>query len=272
MTVSDARQPGALLGRYRRSRMVLFGVGIPALVIAAIGLFVFWLITRIGRDGLSFSGDVSILYATGSGLVALGLVLLLVAVLQYRAMPSFELHEHAVRVQGGGHNQFDFYEDIEYLYVYLVGGMGYRGEGKLRWVWTHGARLARYSEFIGRLSELHARYRGEKLYRALKVGQTVTLPCVPDAVARFKGLSALRSLNYKTFDITLTNKLLTIEGKSLPIERVADLNVNNWIDRSQIVDTEGKVFHAMHARALITGGVLFELIGRLQQDQSRFKA
>ena len=52
-------------------------------------------------------------------------------------------------------------------------------------------------------------------------------------------------------------------------ERVAS---KTRIDRSQIIDTEGKVFYAMHARALITGGVLFELIGRLQQDRSRFKA
>jgi hypothetical protein len=88
--------------------------------LAASAFFLLFLISRIGKGGLQFRGNVSVLY--GAGLV----VALLVGFFLMRSQPTFYLHEKAIRVVGKGTDRTDLYEDIEDLFFFMRVQFAYR--------------------------------------------------------------------------------------------------------------------------------------------------
>ena len=254
---------GALIRRYGKSRSFLFAWWSLATLFAGVGVFVLALIPRIGKNGLNFSGDVSILYATGLGGLAIGVLLAVLPWLLVRSQPTYYLHEHAVRSVGPKGDRTDFYRDIEDLYIFQYGGFAYRANEQAPWC-SAGARISGFADLTQRLRNLHAQHRVEQLYRSLVEGRTVSFRCLSDQVASSKSMVASRNMNHPMHLLELSRDTLSVRGKSLPIQRLADIQHNGWTEKLNIMDTDRQVFHRMHPTAVMSFDVMYQLLARLK--------
>ncbi len=248
------------------SRSFLIGWWFIAVVCSGCGLAVLWLISQIGH-GFEYKGDVSSLSAIAFGLIALGPVIAFVSWWLAASQPKFYLHENAIRAVDRQGDRLDFYEDIEDLYVFLYGGLGYRASPDAPWKFV-GARISGYGRLCQQLRSLHAERRSERLYGAVMSGERAVFRCLSDSVAFSKSMVASRNLNYPTYELEVTSSRLSVKGKAIEIGRIADIKENGWSERAGIVDSEGKVFHAMHLTSVLSMDVLYALLARLQQNQA----
>lgn len=261
---NPSRSAGSLLGVYGKSRSFLFVWGFLATLFGAVGAFVLSLIPKIGTT-LHFSGNVSVLYVVGFGSIALGVVIALAAWRLAASQPTFHLHENAIRVVDRHGDRTDFYQDIEDLYTFFYGGIAYRASQHSPWTFI-GSRIHRFAELSQGLRDLHVEKRGSHLYQELMAGKTALFHCLPDDIALSKSFFASRNMDHPTFDIALTAGQLKVKDKLIDIQRIGDITTNAWIERSQILDSDGRVFHAMHPMAVMSSDVLHVLIGRLQES------
>ncbi|WP_437328275.1 hypothetical protein [Sorangium sp. So ce381] len=256
--------PGDVIGTYGKSRSLLFTGWFLAALLAGAGALVLSLVPGPGST-VRFEGDVSVLYRAGYGAIALGVVIALGTWWVVGSQPVFVLHQNAIQARERKGTRTDFYADIEDLYTFYFGGIGYRATPQAPWVFI-GARTSRYAELSKTLRMRHVEQRGERLYHELQAGRSVGFRALPDSVALSKTLFASRNMNHPMQRIELTRGHLTIEGKTIAIERIADVASNLWAERSQILDVDGRVFHTMHSNAVMSFDVLVTLIARLQQD------
>ncbi|MGK3989427.1 hypothetical protein WME99_40650 [Sorangium sp. So ce136] len=258
------QKPGNVLGTYGKSRSLLFTGWFLAALFAGAGALVLSLVPGPGST-VRFDGDVSVLYGVGYGAIALGVAIALGTWWAVSSQPVFVLHENAIQARERKGTRTDYYADIEDLYTFYFGGIGYRATPQAPWVFI-GARSSRYAELSETLRMRHVEQRGERLYQELQAGRTVEFRALPDSVALSKTLFASRNMDYPMQRIELTRGHLTIQGKSIAIGRIADVTSNSWVERSQILDVDGGVFHTMHSNAVMSFDVLVALIARLQQD------
>ncbi|WP_437951279.1 hypothetical protein WME98_10830 [Sorangium sp. So ce296] len=258
------RNPGDVIGTYGKSRSLLFTGWFLAALFAGAGALVLSLVPGPGST-VRFDGDVSVLYRAGYGAIALGVVIALGTWWVVASQPVFVLHQNAIQARERKGTRTDFYADIEDLYTFYFGGIGYRATPQAPWVFI-GARTSRYAELSRTLRMRHVEQRGERLYHELQAGGSVRFRALPDSVALSKTLFASRNMDHPMKMIELTRGHLTIEGKTIAIERIADVASNLWVERSQILDVDGGVFHTMHSNAVMSFDVLVALIARLQQD------
>lgn len=259
----DAQALGPLVATYGKSRSFLLAGWCMAALFAGVGVFVLWLSTRIGPD-FRFSGDVSLLYMTAAGALALGAG---VAFLVWRlaaSQPRFELFENGIRATGPEGERTTLYRDLEDLYSFFYGGIGYRASPGAPWTFI-GSRIHRVAELSERLRSLQVRHRGERLHQQLLAGKPVVFRYVEDKVARSKSLVASRDMDFPTFDITLTADQLRIGQKSIALARIANIRTNGWTETSRIVDIDGNVFYKIHPSAVLSFELLQALIARRQQ-------
>lgn len=255
---------GPLIGTYGKSRSLQFAWYFLALLFAGTGAFVLSLIPRFGHD-IKFTGDPALPYAIGFGGIGIATLICATTFILLRSQPAFLLYEEAIRVIRGKSDQTDRYADVEDLFLYPYGGFAFRRSPETPWVFA-GGRVSRYAELTARLVEAHAKQRGERLFSELMNGHTIRFRCLPDRAAFSKSVIATRNLDYPTHDLVLTRHHMTVQGKSIPVKRIADMTTNWWIERSEIIDVDGNVFHKMHPAAIMSFHVLLELIGRLQQE------
>ncbi|WKB55867.1 hypothetical protein [Eleftheria terrae] len=256
-------QLGPLTGKYGKSRSFLFAWWCLAALFAGAGVLVLLLIPGEGSN-VRFSGDISLLYQVGIGGLALGVATALGAWLVTRSQPTFYLHEQGVRTVGPGGERCDLYRDIEDVYTFYAGGIGWRASSQGSWTFA-GGRISRLAELTRQLRTAHAEQRGERLYQALMAGETVKFRCLPDEVALSKSFFASRDMQHPTYEIELTRSELRIGGKALPIQRIGEITTHSWKERTRIVDVEGQVFHSMHLTALLSFDVWLALLERLRQ-------
>ena len=262
MAPSDSTH-GALIARYGKSRSFLLVWWLLALVFAAAGAFVLMLALS-PPAGMRFSGDPALLHAVGAGGLLLGLLVAVVPWLLARSQPTYFLHERAVRCVSPQGDRTDRYADIEDLYVFQYGGFAYRADAKAPWC-TAGGRISGLADLTQRLRGLHVQHRGERLFDGLQHGRPAVFRCLPDAIAASKSVVASRNMDHPTHLLELTSNELKVEGKSIAIGGIADIRQNDWLEKSTIVDAEGRVFHTMHPTAVLSFDVLYALLARLQQ-------
>jgi hypothetical protein len=260
---------GALIRTYGKSRSFLAVWWGLAAIFAMPGAFLLWLTTAIKAGGIRFDGDISILYATGFGAIALGAIVAIGAWWLASSQPTFHLHENAIRAVGRHGDRTDFYEDIEDIYCFFLGGFSYRASPGAPWIFA-GSRISRGAELRRRLTALHAEKRGQRLYRELLAGKTVAFRCLPDNIALSKSFVASSNMDYPTFNLELTQTHLKIGNKAIRIRDLADIRTNLWTERSQILDVNGKVFHTMHPTAIMSFEVLFALLQELQHRERAY--
>jgi hypothetical protein len=180
------------------------------------------------------------------------------------SQPKFYLHEEAIRAVGRHGDRTDFYRDIEDLYTFFFGGIGYRASMQAPWIFLAG-RIHRFADLSQRLRALHVEKRGEQLHQELMSGKRVAFRCLPDSVALSKSLFASRNMDHPTFNVELTSSQLKVLDKRIDIQRISDITTNFWVEKSQILDTDGRVFYTMHPTAVMSFDVLCSLIARLQE-------
>jgi hypothetical protein len=156
-------------------------------------------------------------------------------------------------------------EDIEDLYTFFFGGIGYPASMQAPWIFLAG-RIHHFADLSQRLRALHVEKRGEQLYQDLMSGKSVAFRCLPDSVALSKSLFASRNMDHPKFNVDLTSSQLKVLDKRIDIQRISDITTNFWVEKSQMLDTDGRVFHTMHPTAVMSFDVLCSLIARLQED------
>ncbi|UOD28248.1 hypothetical protein INH39_22680 [Massilia violaceinigra] len=260
---SGAQALGSLIATYGKSRSFLFVGWFMAALFAGVGLFVLWLTTRIGPT-FKFTGDVSFLYTVGFGLLALGAAIALVFWRLAASQPAFQLFDNGIRATGPAGENIILYRDLEDLYSFFYGGIGYRAAPGAPWTFI-GSRIHRFAELSERLSSLQIEHRGEALYQQLRTGKPVVFRYFEDSVAQSKSMVATRNMEFPTFDMILSADQLQIGQKSIDIARIADIKTNLWTEKSSIIDVDGKVFHKIHPSSILSFALLHALIARLQQ-------
>lgn len=254
---------GPLIATYGKSRSFLLMGWLMAALFAGVGAFVLWLSTRIGPD-FRFSGDVSLLYMAGFGALALGAAIALLIWRLAASQPRFALFGNGIRATGPDGEHITLYRDLEDVYSFFYGGIGYRESPGAPWIFI-GSRIHRVAELSERLRSLQIRHRGERLHQQLLAGNTVVFRYVEDKVAQSKSMVASREMDFPTFDITLTADQLRIGQKSIDLARIANITTNGWMETSSIVDIDGNVFHKIHPSSVLSFGLLEALIARRQQ-------
>lgn len=258
---------GSLIASYGKSRSFLVVGWFMAALFAVVGLFVLWLSTRIGPD-FRFSGDVSLLYMVGFGALALGVATAFFIWRLAASQPTFHLFDKGIRASGPDGDNTVLYRDLQDLYSFFYGGIGYRAAPGAPWTFI-GSRIHRFAELSERLASLQIQHRGEALYQQLRSGKPVIFRYVDDSVAQSKSVVATRTMDFPTHDITLTADQLQIGQKSIDIARIADIRTNLWTEKSSIVDVDGKVFHKIHPSAILSFALLHALFARRQQAAQR---
>jgi hypothetical protein len=117
-------------------------------------------------------------------------------------------------------------------------------------------------------SRASVRCRGERLFRELNEGKTVTFKYIPAKDALTKSFAATRNLDYPTKEIELSKDVLRIEEKELSVQRVSDIRSNLWKERLRIVDMDGSVFFETHLSAVRSLYLMCDLIVRLQEAEN----
>ncbi len=260
---------GPLIATYGKSRSFLFVGWFMAALFAAVGAFVLWLSTIIGPN-FRFSGDVSLLYSVGFGALALGAALAFLIWRLAASQATFQLFENGIRASGPDGDHSTLYRDIQDLYTFFYGGIGYRASPTSPWTFI-GSRIHKFAELSQRLRSLHVEHRGAVLYDQLLAGKTVVFRYLDDSVARSKSMVASRNMNFPTFEMALSARQLKVEQKTIDIDRIGDISTNLWSEKSKIMDTDGKVFHAVHPSAVLSFDVLYALIARLQQEHANLE-
>lgn len=260
-----SRDLGSLIASYGKSRSFLFVGWFMAALFAGTGAFVLWLTTRIGPD-FRFNGNVSLLYTVGFGALALGAGVAFFIWRLAASQPTFTLFDKGIRASGPDGDSTILYRDIEDLYTFFYGGIGYRASPQSSWNFI-GSRIHRYAELSQRLRSLHVDHRGALLYDRLQEGKPAIFRYLDDRVAQSKSMVASRNMNFPTFDMALSARELKVEQKSIAIERISDITTNLWTEKSTIMDTDGSVFHTVHPSSVLSFDVLYALIARLQQDR-----
>jgi len=259
-------QYGKLISKHGKSRFYRGIFVVLAAAFAGAGALVFFSISQIGKKGFQFDGSVSLLYAIGCGGILVAIVILLVGHLLTRNQPTFYLYERAIRAVGRGVDRTDLYEDIEDLFFYTFSQFCYRPSSDAPWIFGDG-RMHRIGFLKDKLAELHATYRSEKLLRAIKQGKSATFHCLPESATWSKSLVAnTRNMNYPMYSIEVNQQDLKIRDKSIPIQRIADVKTNLWIERAQIVDIDGNVFYQTHSTAIMSLDALYALLGKMQEE------
>lgn len=254
---------GALIATYGKSRSFLFVGWFLAALFSGVGLFVLWLTTQFGPN-FKFTGHVSFLYVVGYGSLALGAAIAFVFWRLAASQPTFQLFENGIRASGRAGENVILYRDLEDLYSFFYGGIGYRAAPGAPWTFI-GSRIHRFAELSERLSSLQIEHRGEALYQQLRAGKPVVFRYFEDSVAQSKSMVATRNMDFPTFDMMLSADRLHIGQKSIDIGRIADIKTNLWTEKSSIIDVDGKVFHKIHPSSILSFALLHALIGRQQQ-------
>ncbi|HEX8615390.1 MAG TPA: hypothetical protein VF800_29240 [Telluria sp.] len=260
----DAQALGPLIATYGKGRSFLLVGWFMAALFAAVGAFVLWLTTRIGPN-FRFNGNVSLLYMVGFGSLVLGAAIAFVIWRLAASQPRFELFDNGIRATGPDGENITLYRDLEDLYSFFYGGIGYRESPGAPWTFI-GSRIHRFAELSERLSSLQIEHRGEALYQQLQAGKPVIFRYLEASVAQSKSMVASRNMNFPTFDLTLTSDQLRIGQKSIHIARIGNIKTNLWAEQSSIVDVDGEVFHKIHPSSILSFGLLHALIVRQQQS------
>ncbi len=260
---------GNLISEHGKSKFYISIFVIPAVAFAGAGIFLLSLIPAIHAHKINFHGDTSILYGAGFGGILIAAAALLAGYLLLRSQPTFYLYEKAIRVVGKNIDRIDLYEDIEDLFIYdhsRVLQFCYRSSSHTPWIFADG-RTHRYSFLKDEFLDLHTAHRGEKLFQAIQEGKTAIFHCLPDQVSWSKSwIVSSRNMDYPMYDIELNRNDLRIQDKTIPVKRIGDVKTNSWIERSQIVDVDGNVFHKTHSTAIISFNVLQKLLARIQKE------
>jgi hypothetical protein len=257
---------GQLIGRYGQSRSFRFALYGLAALFLVVGVFVLFLAWQVRSGGVKFTGDISILYATGFGGIGVALAIGIGTWLLVASQPTYFLYENAIHAVGRNFNRLDRYDAIEDLFHFFWGGFGYRANPASPWIFA-GARNSRIGQLTENLRNLHAARRGAVLYERLRAGQAVTFRCVPEDVALSKSLVATRNMDFPTTELELTADQLKIDGKAIEIARIGEFRGNLWTERCKIVDVDGAVFHSMHITSIMSPDALLYLIERLQAER-----
>lgn len=260
----ESQALGPLIATYGKSRSFLLVGWCMAALFAGAGAVVLWLSTRIGPH-LRFSGDVSLLPMVGSGALALGAAIAFFIWRLAASQPAFHLYENGIRASGPDGEHVTLYRDLEDLYSFHGGGIGYRASPGAPWTFI-GSRIRRFAELSERLRSMQIKHRGEALQQQLQSGNAVVFRYVEDRVAQSKSMVASRNLDFPTCAIRLTASQLHIGQKSIDIARIAAIRTNSWTEKSHIVDVDGEVFHKIHPSAVLSFDLLQALIARRQQS------
>ncbi|MDQ1813283.1 hypothetical protein RBA41_08200 [Massilia sp. CCM 9210] len=255
---------GPLIATYGKSRSFLFVGWFMAALFAGVGVFVLWLTTRIGPN-FRFSGDVSLLYTVGFGALALGAAIAFFIWRLAASQPTFQLFDNGIRASGPDGENVTLYRDLEDLYTFFYGGIGYRASANAPWTFI-GSRIHKFGELSERLRSLQVAHRGEVLHQQLQAGKPAVFRYLEDSVAQSKSMVASRNMNFPTFEMTLSAHQLQIGQKSIGIDRIADIKTNLWTETSSIMDGDGKVFHKIHPSSILSFDLLRALIARQQQS------
>jgi hypothetical protein len=177
------------------------------------------------------------------------------------------LYEKAVRVVGKGIDRTDKYADIEDLFYFSWSQFGYRPSGDVPWIFGDG-RLGRIGRLKDTLGDLHAKYRSEKLLQSVRGGKSAIFHCLPESAAWSKSLIRnSRNMDFRLLTIEVNRRDLTIDGRSIAIDRIGDLTTNLWIENAKIVDVDGNTFFRTHSTAIMSLGALHQLLAGLQEQR-----
>lgn len=255
------RELGHAIGRYGLSRSIVGVLWFMAAMFVIAGLGVLSLIPQIGR-GLNFSGDVSILYASGFGAIALAPLFPLLSGVLYGPPTVYELFENALQVTVRKNTQVYFLEDIQDVYASLQRGIIFR-TADAPWVHILGS-VSKIAELRGSFLELHAALRGTKLLADIRAGGVAEFRCFKEReVLLNTPIDLFRKVEPSQI-VTLSATTLTFGETQLDIKTLADADVNLWLDRLNILDLNGQTVFSMSSKAFFSRYVLAWLLRALQ--------
>jgi hypothetical protein len=230
---------------------------------AGVGAFVLWLSTRIGPN-FRFDGDISMLYSVGFGGIGIGIAIVVLFWRLVASQATVALHQNGIHASGPDGQCVTLYRDIEDVFVFFHGGLGFRATPQSPWTFV-GARNSKYAQLSSRLIELQIQHRGVVVFSDLQAGKTVAFRYLQDSVAQSKSFVASRRMDFPMSELSLSRDTLQIAGKSIAIARIDGINTNLWTEKSQIIDTDGQVFHTVHPSSVFSFALLHEMIARLQR-------
>lgn len=255
-------QVGPRIAVYGKGRSFLFVWWLLAALFAATGGSALFLAPRAGHQ-FAFGADAAVLYLAGSAFLALGVIVALGSWWRATTRPRFVLYENAITTIDRQGRRTDLYADLEDLFMFFWGGLGYRATPQDPWV-IISSETPRYDELSTRLCELHVQKRGERLFDKLMAGQSASFRCVTDEVALSKSFLGSPTMDHPTYDLVLTAEQLRVQGRAIPMRSLAEAQADVWIARSAIVDANSNVFYSVHPAAVMSFDVLCRLIQRLQ--------
>ncbi len=148
MTTS-ARDLGPLVATYRKSRSFLFVGWFMAALFIGVGAFVLWLGSRVGSPGFT-SAATSRCCTRSATALGLGVALIFLIWRLGASQPTFQLFQNGIRASGPDGDTRTLYRDIEDLYTFFYGGIGYRAAPGAPWTFI-GGRTSRFAELSERL-------------------------------------------------------------------------------------------------------------------------
>lgn len=255
-----------LISRHGPSRTSLAIAIALGLMFTAVGILLLALISNIGTS-VKFEGNINVLYATTAGAFVVAIAIIVVGIYLNRRQPMFYLYEDRVRVIGPKLDRTDRYTEIEDIFAFPMGGVGYRKTTDSSWAFS-GYHTSKDSGLVDTLCRKQVEHRLPAMLDEIHSGRPVVFRYFNDADIKSKTAYASRKLDYPTNELSVTSDALTLSNKTIPLDAIHDINANWWIESMSIKDEQGNVVHQLHPSAILSVDLLFALLAHLKSDMT----
>ncbi len=280
---------GQLLGSFRHGKALPVALLILGIILFGLAVFVLYLGTILPPDtnpgpvdlttsrgtSLTVSSPHMLIYLTSGFLAVLGVVMLLIRAWQKRLRSTtFDVYEHGITEIKGSQREYTPFREIEDLYLFASGQASFTGlitnlayRRNANQAWHHAIEsLGGFHKFVQLVRERHVEERLPAVMTALDAGHSVTFNYLSSGKVWSKRMGG-NFLNVTTQPLTLSRMALEVEGQTIPMTSLRDIDLNAWTENVVIKDASGNTVLSTTGTGIFSHDVFLHTLSLLLDAQ-----